>query len=108
AVSAQADTRLFAASADAYRRGSCQVDPEEVAALPPPAPSGWGDAGDPWAPESVAPLILFLLTDAASGVNGQVLGARGGDIYLYGNPAIERSIHSWGRRFTLDELEVLG
>jgi NAD(P)-dependent dehydrogenase (short-subunit alcohol dehydrogenase family) len=108
AVSAQADTRLFTASADAYRRGRGQVDPEEVAALPPPAPGGWQDAGDPWAPESVAPLILFLLTDAASGINGQVLGARLGDIYLYGNPAIERSIHSWGRRFTLDELEVLG
>jgi NAD(P)-dependent dehydrogenase (short-subunit alcohol dehydrogenase family) len=109
AVSAQADTRLFAASSDAYRRGRGQVDPEEVAALPPPPAIGsWQGEGDPWAPENVAPLIAFLLTDGASGINGQLLGARAGDVYLYSYPSIERSIHTWGRRFTVDELELLG
>lgn len=109
AVSAQADTRLFAASADAYRRSRGQVDPEEVANLPPPPAVGrWQEAGSPWDPENVAPLIAFLCTDAGADINGQVLGVRGGDVYLYSNPAIERSIHTWGRRFTLDELDVLG
>ena len=108
AVSAQADTRLFAASADAYRPGRGTIDPEEVAGLPPPAVTPWQGEGTPWDPENVAPLIAFLCTDAAAGINGQVLGARGGDVYLYSNPAIERSIHTWGRRFTLDEMDVLG
>lgn len=108
AVSAQADTRLFAASADAYRRGRGLIDPEEVAGLPPPAFGAWQEPGGPWAPENVAPLIAFLCSDASAEINGQVLGARGGDVYLYSNPAIERSIHTWGRRFTLDELDALG
>ena len=109
AVSVQADTRLFAASADAYRRGRGTLDPEEVAALPPPpATVRWEESGNPWDPENVAPLIAFLCTDASANINGQLLGARGGDVYLYNYPAIERSIHTWGRRFTMDELEALG
>lgn len=109
AVSAQADTRLFAASADAYRRGRGVVDAEEVAGLPPPPAGGLtGDDGNAWDAANVAPLIAFLCTDAAANINGQVLGARAGDVYLYSNPAIERSIHTWGRRFTLDEMDVLG
>jgi NAD(P)-dependent dehydrogenase (short-subunit alcohol dehydrogenase family) len=109
AVSAQADTRLFAASADAYQRKRGVLDPEEVAGLPPPpAVQWWQDEVGPWDPACVAPLIVFLCTDAAADINGQVLGARGGDVYLYSNPAIERSIHTWGRRFTLEELDVLG
>lgn len=108
AVSAQADTRQFAASADAYRRGRGLIDPEEVAGLPPPATGAWQGTGSYWDAANVAPLIAFLCTDAAADINGQVLGGRGGDVYLYSNPAIERSIHVWGRRFTLDEFDVLG
>jgi hypothetical protein len=55
----------------------------------------------------VAPLAVFLLSDAAKDLNGQVFGVRGGDIYLYSNPAIDRQIVSFGRRFTLDELDEL-
>ncbi len=108
AVSAQADTRLFSASADAYRSGRGLIDPEEVAGLPAPAVGTWKDAGGAWTPENVAPLIAFLCSDASADINGQVLGGRGGDIYLYSNPAIERSIHSWGQRLTLDDLDVIG
>jgi NAD(P)-dependent dehydrogenase (short-subunit alcohol dehydrogenase family) len=108
AVSAQADTRLFSAAADAWRRGRGLIDPEEVAGLPAPAADGWQDAGSAWDAANVAPLICFLCTDGSADINGQVLGARGGDVYLYSNPAIDRSIHTWGRRFNLDELDVLG
>ena len=38
-------------------------------------------------------------------VNGQLCGVRGGDIYLYSHPAIDRQILTYGRRFTLDELD---
>jgi NAD(P)-dependent dehydrogenase (short-subunit alcohol dehydrogenase family) len=109
AVSAQADTRLFAASADAARPSRGMIDPEEVAGLPPPPTADrWQDQGSPWDPANVAPLVVFLCTDASADINGQLLGARGGDIYLYSYPAVERSIQTWGRRFTLDELVTLG
>ena len=57
--------------------------------------------------ESVAPLAVFLLSEAAGNLNGQVFGVRGGDIYLYSNPAIDRQIVSYGRRFTMDEMDDL-
>lgn len=108
AVSAQADTRLFAASSDAYRATRNRIDPEEVACLPSPAALTWQGEGGAWDPADVAPLIAFLCTDAAADINGQALGARGGDVYLYSNPTIDRSVHTWGRRLTLDELDTLG
>lgn len=106
AVSPQADTRMFQASSDAYRPSTARS--RDVARLPAPALNAWQESGNAWAPENVAPLIAFLLTDAASSINGQLLGARGGDVYLYNYPAIERSIHTYGRRLTLDELDHLG
>lgn len=108
AVSAQADTRLFSASRDAFRANRDAIDPAEVALLPAPDIHAWADAASYWDPGNVAPLVAFLLTDASSAINGQTLGARGGDIYLYSNPAIDRSIHTWNRRLTLDELDHLG
>jgi NAD(P)-dependent dehydrogenase (short-subunit alcohol dehydrogenase family) len=108
AVSPHADTRLFSASANAYRHGRGQIDPEEVAGLAPPPTGRWQGEGSFWDPANVAPLIAFLCTDAGANINGQVLGARGGALYLYSNPSIERSIHTWGRRFTVDELVAIG
>jgi 3-oxoacyl-[acyl-carrier protein] reductase len=107
-VSAQADTRLFDASVIAYDGGAAWAAPVDSAGLPAPAIDAWQDAGSPWAPENVAPLIAFLLTDASTEINGQHFGARGGDIFLYNYPSIERSIQTYGRRFTLDELDNLG
>lgn len=108
AVGAQADTRLFDASVIAYDGGAAWAAPQESARLPAPAVDAWQEASSPWAPENVAPLIAFLLTDESSEINGQLLGARGGDIFLYNYPAIDRSLHIYGRRFTLDELDNLG
>jgi len=108
AVSPLADTRMFHASASSHAGGYSSAGPQDTARLPAPAVGVWEDEGSAWAPENVAPLIAFLLTDAASEINGQLLGARGGDVYLYNYPAIERSLHIYGRRFTLDEMDHLG
>ena len=57
-------------------------------------------------PENVAPLAVLLCTNSVDNVNGYVFGVRGGSIYLYSNPQIERSIHREGN-YTMDEMDVL-
>jgi NAD(P)-dependent dehydrogenase (short-subunit alcohol dehydrogenase family) len=48
-------------------------------------------------PEHVANLAVFLLSNAAKGINGQIFGARGGEVYLYSQPRPIRTIfHSGG------------
>jgi NAD(P)-dependent dehydrogenase (short-subunit alcohol dehydrogenase family) len=54
--------------------------------------------------ESAAALAVLLCTEALPHVNGYSFGVRGGSVYVYSNPAIERSIHKWGA-FTLDEMD---
>lgn len=66
----------------------------------------WQNEGSPADPENVAPLAVLLCTDALPNVNGQVFGVRGGSVWLYSEPSIERSIHKWGA-FTLDEMDGL-
>ncbi len=55
------------------------------------------------APEDVAPIVVFLATDAAANINGCTFGASGGRISLYTDPVPVKSIHKAGR-WTLDEL----
>ncbi|MSQ21843.1 MAG: SDR family NAD(P)-dependent oxidoreductase [Dehalococcoidia bacterium] len=85
AVSATARTRLFPS----------MVEQAEMGARYAP-----GDA------DSVAPLVVYLCTGGAPNANGYVFGVRGGDIYVYTNPEIGRSIFKRDL-FTLDELEDL-
>ena len=54
-------------------------------------------------PEDVAPIVVFLATDAAANINGCVFGAKGGQIALISHPAPVKSIFKEGR-WTLDEL----
>ena len=44
-------------------------------------------------PDQVAQLAVFLASDAATEVSGQILGARGNEIYLYGQPRPIRIMH---------------
>lgn len=43
-------------------------------------------------PGHMAPVIAFLGSDAASALNGQIIGARGGELYLYGHPTPARDL----------------
>ena len=41
----------------------------------------------------VAQLAAYLASDAASGITGQIFGARGNEIYLYSQPRPIRTMH---------------
>ncbi len=48
------------------------------------------------APESIAPLVVFLASDAAANVNGQIFFNAGGEITLYSLPQPTKSIFTPG------------
>jgi 3-oxoacyl-[acyl-carrier protein] reductase len=54
--------------------------------------------------DSIAPLIVYLASDAASGVSGSVFHIRGGNIGLYTEPEITRSIDKKQGWWTAEEL----
>ncbi|OWT59054.1 SDR family NAD(P)-dependent oxidoreductase [Candidimonas nitroreducens] len=43
--------------------------------------------------DQIAPLAVFLASDAAAGVSGQIFGARGNEVYLYSQPRPIRTLH---------------
>jgi NAD(P)-dependent dehydrogenase (short-subunit alcohol dehydrogenase family) len=47
-------------------------------------------------PEAVAVLAVWLASDAAKNVNGQVLGARGGEVFVFNQPRLSRTVHRSG------------
>ena len=107
AISPLAQTRLFPGLVEEYREANVGLTPEDVAGIgPSPAVRRWEGLGSPDDPENIAPLAVLLCTNFVPNLNGYVLGVRGGSIYLYSNPQIERSIHRVGR-FTMDEMDVL-
>lgn len=53
--------------------------------------------------EDIAPIIVYLATDAAGNFNGRVFSVSGGNISLLSNPTAVNSIRKEGR-WTLDEL----
>jgi 3-oxoacyl-[acyl-carrier protein] reductase len=55
-------------------------------------------------PESIAPLIVFLCSEAAAGVSGSVFHIRGGNIGLYSEPEIKLSIDKTRGWWSADEL----
>jgi len=65
-----------------------------------PADSGLRD------PDDVAPIVVYLATDAAANINGHTFGAGGGRIDLYPLLIPVKSIFKDGR-WTLDELDQI-
>ena len=55
-------------------------------------------------PEGIAPFIVYLASDEASGITGSVFGVTGGHIALYSEPAEIRSIDKKEGLWTMDEL----
>lgn len=54
-------------------------------------------------PQHIAPLVVYLATDAAAGINGRTFSVKGGEIGLYSEPAIVSSIFKDGT-WTVKEL----
>src|SRR5438876_222795 len=56
-------------------------------------------------PEKIAPLVVYLASDRAEGISGQVFGVRNNEVFLFNQPRPIRSIHrsdGWTPQ-TLDE-----
>jgi len=54
--------------------------------------------------ESIPPLIVYLASDAASGISGSVFHIRGGNIGIYTEPEIKNSIEKKQGWWTAEEL----
>ena len=54
-------------------------------------------------PADVAPLTVFLGSDEAKGLSGQIFGVRGREIFLFSQSRIQRSIHH-SQGWTVDRL----
>ncbi len=107
AVSAVALTRLSPGSVESYRASGVHPTPDQRAGLGLPPPLGaWEGPGSPDDPDNAAPLVAYLCTEGSPNANGYVFGVRGGSIYLYSNPEVERSIYKTGI-FTMDEMDEL-
>jgi len=55
-------------------------------------------------PERIAPLAVYLASDAAREVTGQIFGCRGSAIYLYSQPRPVRTMHRGGDGWTAETL----
>jgi len=51
------------------------------------------DAFRAMTPEKIAPLAVYLGSDAADGISGQIFGVRNNEIYLFNQPRPIRTIH---------------
>jgi NAD(P)-dependent dehydrogenase (short-subunit alcohol dehydrogenase family) len=92
AIAPTAATRMTE-SADAARAGRA-------------TPSDGAPARRRNAPEMVAPMVVYLATDDAWNVNGQIFAVAGGQIGVLRHPVPDRSIFKRGT-WTLDERDTL-
>jgi 3-oxoacyl-[acyl-carrier protein] reductase len=108
AISPMVETRLFPGTVDEHRVTAAPgPSRDERAGIgESPALSEWDGPGWPDDPDNVAPLAVYLSTYASPNINGYVFGVRGGSIFLYSNPRVERSIQKWGN-FTMEDMDVL-
>ncbi len=108
AISAIAETRLFAGSVEERRLSKVQspTRDERAGIGPSPEIQHWEGEGYSDHPDNVAPLAVYLCTYASPNINGYVLGARGGSLFVYSNPEIEKIVNKWGN-FTMEEMDYL-
>ena len=108
AISPMVSTRLFPGSVEEYRVAAVDSPTRDARAgiFTPAGVGDWEGPGSPDDPENVAPLAVYLCTYASPNVNCNVFGVRGGSIFLYSQPRVERAVQKWGN-FTMDEMDVL-
>lgn len=106
AISPLARTRMSGGMSEELRPPAGVLSADATARIAPPPPTlNWEAPDHPDDPKSVAPLAVYLASEGSGEINGQLFGVRGGDVLLYSQPTIDRQILSYGRRFTLDELD---
>jgi NAD(P)-dependent dehydrogenase (short-subunit alcohol dehydrogenase family) len=96
AIAPAAATRMTATITEAAR----QKRPGAAGPEPPRLP------GTRFEPEDVAPFAVYLATDAAAGINGQIFAVMGGVISLINYPAPVRTITK-PSRWTPEEIAAL-
>jgi NAD(P)-dependent dehydrogenase (short-subunit alcohol dehydrogenase family) len=105
-ISPLARTRLFGGYSEELRPPAGVLSAESMAGIATPFPTmNWEGDKHPDDPDGIAPLAVYLASNPADDVNGQLFGVRGGEVYLYSYPEIERQILTFERRFTMDELD---
>jgi len=62
---------------------------------------------NPPGPETVTPLLVYLCTDEAADINGQVFDVTGGNIAIYSEPVKKKSIGKEEGLWTVEELVEL-
>ncbi|WP_017239025.1 3-oxoacyl-ACP reductase [Streptomyces sp. SS] len=71
--------------------------------------AGFGEPGegelDPLSPEHVAPLVGYLASPAAAGVNGQLLVVHGGMVAVVDRPRVSAKFDTAKEAFTYEELD---
>ncbi|WP_369143949.1 3-oxoacyl-ACP reductase [Streptomyces sp. R44] len=73
--------------------------------------AGFGEPGegelDPLSPDHVAPLVGYLASPAAAGVNGQLLVVHGGMVAVLDRPKVSAKFDTAKEAFTYEELDSL-
>ncbi|MFE9741035.1 3-oxoacyl-ACP reductase [Streptomyces sp. NPDC006477] len=73
--------------------------------------AGFGEPGDgeldPLSPDHVAPLVGYLASPAAAGVNGQLLVVHGGMVAVVDRPRVSAKFDTAKEAFTYEELDGL-
>jgi 3-oxoacyl-[acyl-carrier protein] reductase len=100
AIAPAAATRMIATVPQQAR----QIRQDRGVSIAAPAPAALPPLRSE--PEDVAPFVVYLATDAASGINGQTFMVRGGVISLLNYPAPARTITKVGR-WTPQEIATL-
>src|SRR5690242_5420023 len=58
-------------------------------------------------PDDIAPMVVYLASEVAGGVNGQIFLCLGGQVALVSQPRPVRTLYKSGSPWTLDELDEL-
>ena len=67
---------------------------DRVRSRPRPRPRSSASSGlQQMTPEKIAPLVVYLGSDAADGISGQVFAVRNNEIFLFNQPRPIRAIH---------------